>query len=105
MEEKIDENDQELPLENEVCTPTKCIIREETIPKDTLTCRKCHRDVHYNCSQLPIYQIQICLTFKSRSFQCQSCVKISPELMERVETCRNTKIEELQKEIKHVKTS
>ncbi|XP_066911408.1 cilia- and flagella-associated protein 263-like [Clytia hemisphaerica] len=100
MEEKIDENDQELLLKNEVCTPKKCIIRKGTTPKDTLTCRKCHQDVHYDCSELPIYQIQICLMFKSRSFQCQSCIKISPELIERVETCKNTKIEGLQKEIK-----
>ena len=100
MEEKIEENHEKITTTRDICTLSKCIINEEMTSKDTLTCRKCHRDVHYNCSQLPVYQIQVCLMFKTRSFQCQNCVQISQKLIERVKLCRTNEIEGLQKEIK-----
>ena len=66
------------------CTTEKCFIDAKTKKNDTLQCRKCERYVHYVCSELPLYQIQICLQYKTRSFQCVKCVFISPKLLERV---------------------
>lgn len=60
--------------------------------KDVLECRKCQRLVHFACSELPLYQIQVCFAFKLRSYQCRNCIQITQELMQVVEsTKQNTK--------------
>ena len=82
------------------CSPSKCIIKENSTENDLLCCRKCKRQVHYCCSELPDYQIQLCLTFKARSFQCRNCVNISKNLSDRIDLNKETKIVELRKEIK-----
>ena len=65
---------------HEYCTKENCIVNEKEKANGILVCRKCTRKVHYVCSELPPYQIQLCLTSKSRSFQCQNCVKVPEEL-------------------------
>eukprot|EP00111_Clytia_hemisphaerica_P021761 TCONS_00063988-protein len=100
MVEKIQENNQKSPSINDFCSLSKCIINEENALKDTLQCRKCHRLVHYLCTELPLYQIQICLSYKSRSFQCQNYTKIVPQVMERYNSNESSKIEGFKNEIK-----
>ena len=68
--------------------------------KDILRCRKCQRYVHYVCSDLPDYQIQLCLLYKARSFQCRNCVQLSSELIDRIKSNETSKIDALRKEIK-----
>eukprot|EP00111_Clytia_hemisphaerica_P015088 TCONS_00044441-protein len=78
------------------CTPSSCLIHANTNKKDTLQCKKCERQVHLACSELPPYQIQLYLQHKSRSYQCMSCVIITPELKKKL----NFKsVGDLQKEI------
>ena len=54
---------------------------------------KCHRAVHYKCSQLPGYQIQLCLSFKKRRYQCSDCTKVSQKVLEELELSRKDTIE------------
>ena len=100
MADKIKSDNSKNESENNDCNPSKCSIDEKSNNKDTLVCRKCKRAVHYACSGLPAYQIQLCLTFKARCFQCQNCVRILPEIQEKVEKGIKTKIEKLEREIK-----
>ena len=100
MANKIKGDNNENQSENNDCNASKCSIDEKSNNKDTLVCRKCKRAVHYACSGLPAYQIQLCLTFKARCFQCQNCVKILPEIKEKVEKGIKNKIEKLEREIK-----
>ena len=82
------------------CSSSKCIIDDKTSKKNILICKKCKQSVHYVCSQLPAYQIQLCLTFKARSFQCQNCVEVLPEISEKIEKGGKPKTKTLEKEIK-----
>ena len=82
------------------CTQSKCILDESLNKKDILRCRKCQRFVHYVCSDLPDYQIQLCLLYKARSFQCRNCVQLSSELIDRIKSNEKLKIDALRKEIK-----
>ena len=100
MAEKIKLNINESFQEIKECSISRCFIDEKTSKKDTLKCRKCQRLVHYACTRLLAYQIQLCLTYKTRSFQCQNCVKILPEILEKVEKGEESKIIKLEKEIK-----
>ena len=79
-------SDFENSLKYRLCTVEKCFTDDQTKENDMLQCRKCQRYVHYACSELPLYQIQICLQYKTRSFQCVKCVTISPKLLERAKT-------------------
>lgn len=78
MEEKIQKIKEKINSKARKCSQFNCI--EDSESNDMLKCRKCERLVHYSCSELPLYQIQVCLTYKSRSFQCRNCVHISPML-------------------------
>ena len=68
--------------EYQSCTSRKCFFDRTENNTPTLKCWKCHRKVHYVCSDLPVYQIQLCLIIPTRRFQCMNCVSISKELME-----------------------
>ena len=70
------------------CTPDKCFTNEIIRDNDVLQCRKCQRFVHYACSELPAYQIQICLQYKTRSFQCAKCITITPILLEKIKASK-----------------
>ena len=52
---------------HEYCTKENCIVNDKEKANGILVCRKCTRKVHHVCSELPPYQIQLCLTSKSRS--------------------------------------
>jgi len=82
--EKQRKSNFENSLKYRLCTTDKCFRDDKTKENDMLQCRKCQRFVHYACSELPLYQIQICLQYKTRSFQCAKCVIISPKLIEKI---------------------
>ena len=99
MEKTKNTLNDDIQSSNMLCSSSRCFISEDSTENDVLQCRKCKRLVHYVCSDLPDYQIQICLNFKTRSFQCRNCVQISENLKDRINSNHETKIGELRKEI------
>ncbi len=52
--------------------------------QNSLKCRNCHRMVHYECTQLPLYQLQIFANTYNDQYLCQNCVRITRSLMSKV---------------------
>ena len=94
---EINGKNTEKSSKSDTCTPWECNIRRNTADEDTLQCRICQRRVHFACSELPAYQIQLCLQHKARKYQCRNCVVIKPKLMEKLKI---KSAGELQKEIR-----
>ena len=67
------------------CSPSNSFFDQDSDSKDFLMCKRCQRTVHYVCSELPAYQITLCLTFNPRSFMCQNCVNVHPEVLKILE--------------------
>jgi len=84
----IDEKSTENAEKYGSCTANKCFTNEIIKDNDMLQCRKCQRFVHYACSELPAYQIQLCLQYKSRRFECKKCVTVTPILLEKIKTSK-----------------
>ena len=61
------------------CTSEECITDEDQYK---LECAICLRHVHYRCTQLPVFQIQLFLTKKYRKFMCGNCVQVPDYLKE-----------------------
>ena len=61
------------------CTKSSC-TQDEDIHK--LECAECKRLVHYKCTQLPVYQVQLFLTKGYRKFICVNCIDVPKYLME-----------------------
>ena len=76
----------EIQQNNGFCTPDNCFMNEVVKDNDVLQCRRCERFVHYACTELPAYQIQLCLQYKSRRFECAKCVTVTPILLEKIKT-------------------
>ena len=55
------------------CTLTNCNCNND---KYKLECAECKRLVHYGCTSLPTYQLQLFLTKGYRKFICCKCVEI-----------------------------
>lgn len=85
------------------CTKEKCSINITETSNGILVCRKCKREVHYICSELPPYQIHLCLTSKLRSFQCQNCVKVPEELRKKCLREERETVKRLEKEVAAIK--
>lgn len=67
-----------------ICTLTDCIDDKD---QDCLVCLKCRRLVHFRCTQLPPYQIQLFLDkHKSTHYKyvCPNCVTVTPKVLELV---------------------
>ena len=63
------------------CTPKKCTSEKV---EDKLQCRQCKRYVHYECTQLPLYQLQIFVTAYNDQYTCPNCVRITRSLTNKV---------------------
>ena len=87
-----DKNQQEISKISRM-SPQRCIFKDESSKDIALQCRKCHRAVHYQCSQLPAHQIQLCLSFKERRYQCPNCIKVSQQVLDELELSRRDTIE------------
>ena len=61
----------------EICTLTGCIDDED---QNRLKCRNCQRMVHYECTQLPLYQLQIFVNTYNNQYVCHNCVRITRSL-------------------------
>ena len=58
------------------CTSSECI---DDSSKLTVTCEKCKRKVHFACTRLPLYQLQLITCYGTsvfRKFTCCNCVLI-----------------------------
>ena len=70
-ENELSKNDQEH------CTTVSCVNDEDP---NKLICTKCKRYVHYKCSRIPAYVIQMFLEKKYRHFACINCMDVSKEI-------------------------
>ena len=59
---------------NTLCTQMSCCLDDEDQYK--LECVECKRLVHYMCTDLPLYQLQLLLTKNYRKFVCVNCVEV-----------------------------
>ena len=62
------------------CTPNACTQDDDQYKME---CAECHRLLHYKCTQLPKFQVQLFLTKGYRKFICVNCVEI-PEYLEEI---------------------
>ena len=69
----------ETSAENTGCTPLACVQDDD---KYKLECAECKLLVHYRCTQLPLYQIQLFLTKGCRKYICLNCVEVPTYLLE-----------------------
>ena len=72
------------------CTPTNCKYYND---KYKLECAECKTLVHYGCTSLPTYQLQLFLTKGYRKFICCKCVEI-PSYLHAVSLNRNGELRE-----------
>ena len=61
------------------CTPYSCLCDDDQYK---LECAECKRHVHYRCTRLPDYQIQLFLTKKYRKYVCENCIEVPEYLVE-----------------------
>eukprot|EP00111_Clytia_hemisphaerica_P014276 TCONS_00042050-protein len=79
----------------ETCTPSRCITDRK---KDRLKCTECERSVHYSCSELPPYYIQLIVgKTKGIKFICVNCVTMTKNMG--AYTSPNQKVKSLQRDV------
>ena len=64
-----------------ICTLSNCIDDQDT---DVLKCYKCQRRVHYRCTRLPAYQIQVFINKRIYKYECQNCIEVDQKLLDLV---------------------
>ena len=86
-----------------ICSNTRCVSDEEN---DYLTCKECKRRVHYRCSKLPAYQIQVIKSKRNYAYYCPNCVILPEELKDLVPIqqkpliSKSKEVDRLRREIK-----
>lgn len=66
----------------EKCTSSRCL---GNIEKNVLLCSKCNRNVHFQCSFLPAYQVQFYIMNRKRNMKhyiCISCVDVPKDVVD-----------------------
>jgi len=85
MNKNRDKNTQDPPIEaantTATCTLVTCIDDED---QNRLKCRSCQRMVHYECTQLPLYQLQIFANTYNNQYVCHNCVRITRSLRSKI---------------------
>ncbi|XP_066910337.1 uncharacterized protein PF3D7_1120000-like [Clytia hemisphaerica] len=85
MNENRDKNTQDPPIEaantTAKCTLVTCIGDED---QNRLICRSYQRMVHYECTQLPLYQLQIFANTYNNQYVCHNCVRITRSLRSKI---------------------
>ena len=85
MDKNNDKIHQKEPFEDanqhQTCSLTSCADDDD---QNRLECRKCHRLVHYECTQLPLYQLQIYVNTYNEQYQCHNCVRITKTLRSKI---------------------
>lgn len=80
----------------ETCTLSQCITDRK---KDRLTCTECERSVHYSCSELPPYYIQLIVgNVKDIKFICVNCVTVTKKIADKYPS-PSQKIKSLQRDV------
>lgn len=65
-----------------ICTPAQCTKDQDN---DVLKCERCGRHVHYRCTLLPAYQVQLFkMNTRQHKFVCINCVAIDKKVLELV---------------------
>ena len=67
--------------DNATCKQSLCVDDGD---QHKVECKDCQRLVHYKCTHLPLYQLQLFLTTGYRKFVCINCVNIPKYLEELV---------------------
>ena len=88
MANRSEKSNTEILPKNGHCTPDGCFINKLIRDNDVLQCRNCQSFVHYACSELPAYQIQACLQYRARRFECAKCITVTPILHEKIKTSK-----------------
>ena len=79
---------------SEICTKDEC---KENGDSGRLTCGDCKRKVHYRCTKLPLYALEVFRT-KSRKYTCANCVDVDKDfakLMADYDPEKSLEVEEL----------
>ena len=104
-------NEHEATTENELqmtkekarrgCRKDDCEDDDDT---NLLSCSECNRAIHYRCTNLPLYQLEVFLT-KNRKYSCVSCVQIRPEFKKQMagyDLNQSFEVEELTQALKDI---
>jgi len=78
-----------IPITEELCTPSRCLDNGD---KDHLICVLCKRKVHYQCSELPAYEIHRILSNTTNLYKCIDCVRVPKSLIKKLEEKKYNKI-------------
>ena len=79
------DGDPGLPVEPpDIADVGKCTVTICADDKDIykLKCKECKRLVHYTCTQLPTYQLQLFLFKSYRQYICVNCINVTKDLDE-----------------------
>ena len=82
---------------NQVCTKLQCTDNEN---HKKIKCVKCKREVHYVCTNLPLYQLRLFFTKNYRSFVCVNCVEIPEDFKTTYNNQEETILNHYKREIK-----
>ena len=89
--------------------PCTMYVCNQSNRENVLLCSKCGRDVHFECTLLPQYQISMLLSKDYSRYQCITCVKVSRNVSKAFTTAStilndtSTEKEELQKKCVQLK--
>ena len=67
------------PIDIMKCSEAGCKTKEDD---DTLICVKCKKHIHYQCADLPAYQIYKFTELGYSSYECEQCVVIPTKMQE-----------------------
>ena len=71
--------------ENLLCTGSRCILDCDYEERFIFECNECKRLVHFRCSKIPAYLIQVLLEVKANrkgnKFKCVTCVNVNKDLL------------------------
>ena len=71
------------------CSSSDCWDNQD---ESALICVLCKRKVHYECSELPAYEIQRIISSTSNSYKCVSCVRVPKSLIKIVNQHKYKKV-------------
>lgn len=82
---------------NEICTESCCTNTDDD---RKIKCAKCKRQVHFVCTNLPIYQLSLFFSKNYRSFICVNCVEIPKEFRANYNNQEENMINQFKREVK-----
>jgi len=95
---KMNQSNNLIEEEQKSCTKRLCIHTDD---KTNFRCVKCHRSVHYQCSELLGYMIQQLVSSRHRKFQCCNCVDVSDAISSELSSSKTEINNEVIKRLKN----